>query len=470
MKNSNPLKIRAGYRTRSSDRLVSWLCTWFFLVLIISSPALPVPAQTSPAPPRAEVTALRAARLLDVVSGKIIADAVVLIENGKVLKVGARLPVPQGAQVIDLGDVTLLPGLIDCHTHLLMDFDEDVGDDSANMLATVSRMSTAKRALLGAMLGRQMLEAGFTTVRDLGNSGVNGDRALRDAIVAGWVVGPRMVVSTRALAPIGGQLGRLTPEVQKIVEQEYVVVTGVEESRRATRQAIYDGAVWVKVIVDEQGRMLSLEEVKVIVEEAHRAKRPVAAHAIEDAAVRIAVEAGVDSIEHAYNVTDEVLKLMAEKRIFLVPTDGPLEAYAISDQGTPEQREQTKKGFVSLVESNRERLRRAVKAGVPVAFGADVYYRIPGMTRGQISLLSFRAYTASGMSPLEKIRTATINAAEMLRFSELIGAIKPGAYADIIAVAGDPLTDINALENTVFVMKGGQVIKKNLQKQAATQR
>jgi imidazolonepropionase-like amidohydrolase len=469
MKNYNAFMTVTSYKRPSSHRLRAWFGICFILVFTISSSRFAVPAQTPTPLNGAGLTAVRADRLLDVVSGKIIADAVVLIENGKVSKVGPGLPVPREAQVIDLGNVTLLPGLIDCHTHLLMNFDAEVGDDSANMLAMVSRMSTAKRALLGAMMGREMLEAGFTTVRDLGNSGVNGDRALRDAIVEGWVVGPRMVVSTRALAPAGGQFGRLIPDNQNIVEQEYVVISGVEEARRATRQAIYDGASWVKVIVDERGQNLSLEEVKVIVEEAHRMKRRVAAHAIEDTAARIAIEAGVDSIEHAYKLTDEVLKLMAAKRIYLIPTDAPLEAYGISQQGTPELREQIKKEFIAYIENSRGRLRRAIAAGVPIAFGSDVYYRIPAMTRGQVTLLSFRAYSASGMSPLEIIRTATVNAADMLRYSELVGAIKPGTYADIIAVAGNPLTDIKALENTVFVMKGGRVIKQTLPKQSMVQ-
>jgi imidazolonepropionase-like amidohydrolase len=369
--------------------------------------------------------------------------------------------------VIDLGNVTMLPGLIDCHTHLLMDFDVDTGDEDINTLLVVSRMSTAKRALHGVMRGREMLEAGFTTVRDVGNSGMNGDRALRDAIAEGWVVGPRMIVTTRPLAPIGAQFGPLTPETQKIIDQEYAVVSGVDDARRAVRQAVYDGASWIKIIVDQSGRMLSPEEVKTIVEEAHRMGRRVAAHAIEDASVRMAVDAGVDSVEHAYNASDETLKLMAEKHIFLVPTDGPIESYQTSDQVTPEQREQRKKTYMAQVEGNRDRLTRALKAGVRVAFGSDVYYHLAGMTRGQISLLTFRAYVDSGMSPLESIRAATINAAELLRYPDYIGAIKPGAYADIIAVPGDPLSDIKALDNTTFVMRGGKVIKQVLPQQTS---
>ena len=443
-----------NYKSSSSNGLGNWLCVSLFLGLLVT-------CQTTA---HAQSTAVRAARMLDVVSGKIVTDPVVLIENGRISKVGSRLPIPPGTEVTDLGNVTLLPGLIDCHTHLLMDFDMDTGDEAVNTLLVVGRWSTAKRALHGVMMGREMLEAGFTTVRDIGNNGMNGDRALRDAIAEGWVVGPRMIVTTRPLAPIGAQFGPLTPETQKLIEQEYAVVSGADEARRAVRQAVYDGAIWIKIIIDQSGRSLSLEEVKAIVEEAHRLNRRVAAHAIEDAAVRIAVEAGVDSVEHAYNASDEVLKLMAQKKIVLVPTDGPLESYETSNAGTPQQLEARKKEYTEQVENNRDRLSRALKAGVRVVFGSDVYYHLPNMTRGKISLLTFRTYVESGMSPLESIRTATINAAELLRYPELIGAIKPGAYADIIAVSGDPLTDIKALDNTVFVMRGGKIIKQVLPK------
>jgi imidazolonepropionase-like amidohydrolase len=406
------------------------------------------------------VTAVRAGHLLDVESGRLVEDAVVLISKGRVTDVGPHLSIPRGAQVIDLGrGATLLPGLIDAHTHLLLNLDGATGDEASSMFMFVSQMSTAKRALLGAAMGREMLEAGFTTVRDLGNSGVYGDLALRDAIVADWVVGPRMVAATRALSPTGGQFGRLTPEAQKVVEQEYVVVNGADEARRLTRQALYDGAMWIKVIVSSDNRTLSPEEVRAIVEEAHRVNRRVAAHATNDSAVRLAVEAGVDSVEHAYEVSDDALKLMAEKHIFLVPTDGPVESYPVPTGAPLEQREQAKRQVESQVEGSRERLQRALKAGVPLAFGSDMYYHLPGLTRGQASMLTLRAYAASGLTPLQIIRMATSSAAEMLNASSVVGAIKPGRFADMIAVEGDPLADVTTLEHVRFVMKGGRVVK-----------
>ena len=202
--------------------------------------------------------------------------------------------------------------------------------------------------------------------------------------------------------------------------------------------------------------------MKVIVEEAHRVGRKVSAHAIGDQATRIAAEAGVDSIEHAYTVPDDVLKVMAAKKIFLVPTDFPAEYYLPSNL-PPEQRQQRLEGIKGFTNGSRSRLARAVKAGVPVAAGSDSYYAKPGMTRGQTSLLMFRAYSEAGMTPLEIIRAATVNGAELLAGDRaLFGAIEKGKFADLIAVTGDPLKDITELERVRFVMKGGKVIKNEL--------
>lgn len=393
-------------------------------------------AEKREAPPQ---TAVRAARLIDVRAGKVIDDAVVLIEGDRIKSVGTNLVIPSNAQTIDLGNVTILPGLIDAHTHLLHQYYRESGDDNANRVLEMVQMGTARRAMLGVKLTREMLEAGFTTVRDLGNSGVNGDVALRDAINAGWVIGPRMFASTRALSPVGGQFQSLTPEAQKLIEQEYVPVSGVEDARRAVRQAIYDGADCIKVIVNVGPRVLSLEEMKVIVEEAHRANRRVAAHATDgDAAALIAAEAGVDSIEHAYTISEKVLNLMAEKKIFLVPTDAP------------------------GVARYQARIQRAIKAGVRIAIGSDLYYQYPGKTRGQVAAGMYNTYVLSGMSAIEVLRAATINPADLIDATQSVGAIEPGRMADIIAVRGDLFKDMANLEKVEFVMKGGQIIKDNI--------
>src|SRR5262249_18010022 len=249
------------------------------------------------------VTVLKAAKMLDVKAQKIVSNPVVIIEGEKIKQVGAGLAIPAGARVIDLGNATLLPGLIDAHTHLLQNYDFAIGEHE-NMVLTVWQMSAAERALLGAKMGREDLEAGITTVRDVGNSGLNGDVALRRAINHGWVSGPRIVASTRALAAAGGQVCKLPHEAQALVEQEDVEIATVDEARRAVQRAFYDGADCIKVIVNTGPRVVSLEEMKAIVEEAHRVHKKVAAHAIGEDATRIAAEAGADSIEHAYVVPD----------------------------------------------------------------------------------------------------------------------------------------------------------------------
>jgi len=418
-----------------------------------------VQPQSQPAP---ATTVVRAARMVDPKGGTTMQNPVIVIRGSRIVSVGANAPIPAGAKVIDLGNLTLLPGLIDAHTHLLQNYRGELGGDDPNMLLTVATMSTAKRALLGAKMGLEDLEAGITTVRDLGNSGVAGDVALRDAINEGWVVGPRIRAATRALSAAGGQFGSLQPETQTLIAQEYAVVSTADEARRAVRQAFYDGADLIKVIVNTGPRVVSLDEMKAIVEEAHRVNRTVAAHAIGDTATRIAAEAGVTSIEHAYTVPDDVLRMMAQKGIYLVATDYPAEFYADAlgpATTSPEEQQRRRMFAAQFAKSNGERLMRAVRAGVKVAFGSDEYYDAPGRTRGQSSLLTLQAYQEAGMAPLEVLRAATVNSAALLGWGDRIGSIEAGKFADIIAVDGDPLKDVKELQKVRFVMKGGAVIR-----------
>ena len=413
-------------------------------------------------------TLIKAARLLDVKAGKYVEGQAVLVRDGVIAAIGEFAELQRQspkATVIDLGQATLLPGLIDCHTHLLQNYQGKLGNDDPNMVITVATMSPASRALLGAKMGKEDLGAGITAVRDLGNSGVNGDVALRDAIRAGWVEGPRMAVSTRALSSAGGQFGKLQAEAQSLVAQEYVVVGNPDAARDAVQQAFYDGADLIKVIVNTGPRVVSLETMKAIVEEAHRVHRKVAAHAIGDDATRIAAEAGADSIEHGYVIPDDVLKTMAAKHIYLVPTDYPAEAYVAIFKGsavlTPEQEKKLQEGVQQFAKRNQDRLRRAVAAGVPIAFGSDEYYDVPGSTRGQSSLKPFESYAQSGMTPLQIIQAATINGADLIGARHL-GSIEKDKAADLIAVEGDPLKDITLLEKVRFVMFSGKVIRNDL--------
>jgi imidazolonepropionase-like amidohydrolase len=425
----------------------------------------------NPAPEPAVV--VKAARVLDVQSGRYISGAAILVEGDRIKAVGEAAGViaqaPKGTPVLDLGAATLLPGLIDAHTHLLQNYDIKL-DEGSDMVLTVAGMSTARRALLGAAMGRQDLEAGITTVRDVGNSGVNGDVALRDAINAGWVIGPRIVASTRALAAPGGQFDGLQAGARNLVELEYVPVVTPDDGRRAVQQAFADGADCIKVIGNAWGdekanvsRLVAPDTLRAIVEEAHRVHRKVAVHAMGDIGTRTAADAGVDSIEHGYFIPDDVLKEMAAKHIYLVPTDiedSLLEVFsAFAPAG---QRLQEIDSLRHFAATERARLRKAVALGVPIAAGSDMYFQVPGRSRGQASLLNLRVYAEAGMTPIEVIRVATVNAADLLGLSADVGSLAPGKYADMIAVSGDPLSDVNELQQVKFVMKGGAVIKNDL--------
>ncbi|MBB3034947.1 amidohydrolase family protein [Alteriqipengyuania lutimaris] len=411
---------------------ISWPSIWAILALALASLPSTASAQEADSAP---VTILRAAHLLDVREGVLLDDVAVVIEGGEIRSVTPAGELPPGAEVIDLGDVTLLPGLIDAHTHLLHQYRRENGNDDANRILEIVEMSGADRALLGASIAREMVEAGFTTVRDLGNSGTSNDVALRDAIAQGWVIGPRMYVSTRALAPIGGQFGTIEEVALPLVEREYVQIEGPEEAREAVRRAIYDGADWIKVIVNSGPMILAPEEMEAIVDEAHRAGVRVAAHATKgDGPAMIAARAGVDTIEHGYTISDDVLKVMKDNGITLVPTDS------------------------ETAEHHQARIRRAMAAGVPIAIGSDLYYKVEGQTRGEEAAQIYPRYVTAGMSNLEVVRSATLVPGQLLDPRGRIGAVEPGAWADIIAVRGNPLEDIGALERVEFVMKDGAVI------------
>ncbi len=432
----------------------------FLLILFVVGSAL---AQGDAATEATSV--VRAGRLLDVKTGKYLDDQAVLIQGQRIKEVGPwsqlSAHIPKGATVVDLGRATLLPGLIEAHQHLLSGFDRKLPEPS-NMILTVSQMDTAKRALLGASHARTMLEAGFTTVREMGNCGMNGDIALRDAINAGWVTGPRILASTRALSAAGGQFGRTQVAFTPMIEQEYVIISGPDDARRAVRNALYAGADLIKVIVDTTPRVLQYDEMKAIVDEAHRFNVKVAAHAVTNMAIKLSAEAGVDSIEHGYMLDDENAKLLHDKGVFLVPTDGPAEDFRDFFAGynlTPAQLDAQLKNMTKTLS---DRLQRARKAGVKIAAGSDMYYTDPKRTRGQASLRMLIAYQEEGMQPFEIVRAATIDAADLLGWQNRVGSIEPGKFADLIAVPGDPLQSVGALEQVQFVMKGGTVFKNDL--------
>ena len=418
-------------------------------------------SQTNPS--KAKV--LKAGRLLDVRTGNYLAGQAVLIEEGKIKELGPVAQVqahaPKDATVIDLREATLLPGLIDPHAHLLV----AVKPEGQPLLAAVAGMSATRRALLGARLAREDLEAGFTTARVVGHSGIDGDAALRDAINEGWVPGPRILASCRKLTPPGGQALALNPAVaQQVLEQEFLEVGSADEARKAVRQNIYYGADFIKVVADADGRFITPDEMKAIVEEAHRSNIKVTVHATTRTGIQAAIDARVDSIEHGDDVTDEQLKSMREAGIFLDVTEafsgGRLRALLGKSTVLSPEDEQLLEGYEKEeAQKGPARLQRILRFGVKYAAGSDMWFDYPGKTRGQATAIMFGALRDLGMQPIDVLRATTSAAAEMIGWQDRVGAIEPGKFADIIATSGDPLQDITELERVRFVMKNGIVVR-----------
>jgi imidazolonepropionase-like amidohydrolase len=418
------------------------------------------------------ITLLKAGRLLDVRAGKYLANQGVLIENSKIKEVGPLASVQSHASkdavIIDLSGATVLPGLIDCHAHLLDAVSGIMPGDA--ILTAVAGMSPSKRALLGALNAREDLEAGFTTVRVVGHSGIEGDAALRDAINESWIQGPRVLASCRKLTPPGGQAIRLDHAVAgPILEQEFLQVSSADEARKAVRENIFYGADFIKVVADAEGRFVTPQEMRAIVEEAHRSSIKVTVHATTVTGIQTAVDAGVDSIEHGNDVTDELLKAMHDKGIFLDLTETfyghRLREWLEKNIALqPEMKQELEAYEKTEAKTAPARIQRILKSGVKYATGSDMWFYYPGKTRGQATALMFGALRDLGMAPIDVLRAGTINAAELIGWQDKVGVIEPGKFADIVATSGDPLQDITELERVGFVMKGGAVVKNELAK------
>lgn len=425
------------------------------------------------------VTMVKAGRLLDPRTGKVLSPAAVLIENGKIADVGSPSQVqakaPAGAKIIDLGGATLLPGLIDSHTHLLLNIVVPAEAEIARygifqpgLLLAVAAKTPSERVLLGAQMAREDLESGFTTVRNLGHSGIDGDAALRDAINAGRVPGPRILASGRKLTAVGGYFAALNPAVaEPIVRQEFLEVSSVEDASRAVQENLFYNADVIKVVADDDGVGITVPVMTAIVAAAHRAHKRVAVHAGSKLAIQTAIDGGADSIEHGNAVTDEQLQMMRDKGIYfdITPTfwSGFLtKVYEANIAMSPAMKareaaanERTPARVSSLIQ-------RILKSGVKFSAGSDMCWFFPGKTRGQATATMFSALHDAGMSPLDILRAVTINAAELLGWQDRVGAVESGKFADLVAVSGDPIADVSELERVRFVMKDGQEVRNDL--------
>jgi imidazolonepropionase-like amidohydrolase len=420
-------------------------------------------------------TLVKAARLVDPRTGNVLSPAAVLVEGGWIKRVGSPAQVEAeagaGVRTIDLDTATLLPGLIDSHTHLLLDVvvppeaesERHLNGTFAPELLLAIVESPIKRAFLGAQMAREDLESGITTVRNLGHSGIDGDTELRDAINAGRVPGPRILASGRKLETRGETyVQNLNPALaDSILQQEFLFIDGADQARLAVRQNVFHNVDVIKVTAEEN---LTVPELAAVIEEAHRNHLKVAVHAVDKTSIQTAIDSGADSIEHGNEATDEQLKRMRDKGIFfdLTPT-----AYGGFFRKITEPiivRSPAWRSARATADARRDQLydqlvQRVLKSGVKFAAGTDMCWYWPGKTCGQATVTTLLNLHAAGMPSLDVIRAITVNAAEMLGWQDKVGAIEPGKFADLIAVSGDPVADVTELERVRFVMKNGEVVR-----------
>ena len=400
--------------------------------------------------------AIRAGRLIDAKSDQAISNALIVIEDGKITSVTPGGTPPPGAEVIDLSHATVLPGFVDAHTHILLNGDVTEQEYEDQLL----KQSIPYRAILAERNARIALDHGFTTLRDLETEGaMYADVDVKTAINRGEVPGPHIFAATRALAPTG-VYPLLGFSWELDLPHGVQVVDSVDAARLAVRQQIMNGADWIKYYSDHgyffapDGVLHSHvnfrdDEALAIVEETHRLGHKVASHAIGSDGIAAALRAGVDSIEHGDGFTDELLDQAASKGVYWCPTI-MVGAYVAPGRGG---------AWNPMVEAERKVFQKALQKHAKIILGTDA----GGFPWTKLNeALEFKYYVDYGMSPMEAIRTATVTPAEMLGWSDRIGAIEPGKFADIVAVAGDPLANIAELQNVRFVMKGGVVYKNEL--------
>jgi imidazolonepropionase-like amidohydrolase len=425
-----------------------WVAVFGGLVCGTALAADPAPAQA--------VTVIRAGTLIDGVSGSAKTNQVIVIRGNRIESVGSGAA-PAGAKVIDLSSATVLPGMIDAHTHVFLQ-----GEDPAKGGYDVQLLKypAGYRAARAVVAARRALEQGFTTIRDVETEGAGyGDVGIKRAVEEGIIPGPRMFVATRAISTTGGyNLEGYAPEI--VVPKGAQLIDGPVEARKAAREQLENGADWIKVYmthrswIDSAGSLqsqptLTVEELKPIVDEAHGWGKKVACHAYTNPGMKRALDGGCDSIEHGLELDDAAIKQMVKQGTWLCPTIAAYYGYW-EPENTPAGKRDRKRAEVHGASFNR-----AVKAGVKIAFGSDV----GGFSWDDPIAKEFPYMVQFGMTPMQAIQAATSRAAEMLGMKGQLGAIAPGALADIVAVSGDPLKDVKVLEKVVFVMKDGQVFR-----------
>jgi imidazolonepropionase-like amidohydrolase len=436
---------------------------WAFALVTIAATFTALPVNGQPAEqmkvPAPAVLAIRAGRLFDSISGRMLENQLIVVRGEHIDQVGSSIPLPAGAEVIDLSRATVLPGLIDAHTHLLL-----TGEFTGRYDEQLLKESWQYRTIEAVVNANKDLEAGFTSMRDLETEGaMYSDVDVKTAINRGLIPGPRLEVATRALSPTGSYpLLGYSPEV--MVPKGVQIVDGPWEGRRAVREERSYGADLIKIYSTQQGYFtadgryhaiptFTREETEAIVSEAHRLGLKVACHSYGGEGLRNCLEAGADSIEHGIDLDDDSIAQMLARGIWYVPT-----LYVFTYQPALTEKElKITGGRMSSVRLHELSFRRALARGVKIAFGTDV-----GPFPHGTQAIEFEYMTRYGMSPAAALQSATIRAAELMGWQDRVGSIEPGKYADLIAVAGNPLSDITELERVQFVMKGGKIVRNEL--------
>ena len=411
-----------------------------------------------------QLIVLKAARLFDGKSNALVQNAVVIVEGDKIVDVGNNLPIPSGAQVIDLGDATLCPGFMDAHTHLTADFSGNYNEHRLQELD----LNVSEHAIRATAFARATVEAGFTTVRDLGSRFVASrefvDVALRNSINKGVIVGPRMLVATKGIGATGGHFDPTSGFRDFLFgrEPDYTdgIANGPDEIRKAVRFEVKNGADVIKAavsggvlsLVDEVDTpQLTLAEMAALVDESHRLRKKVAVHCHGDQAAREAIEAGVDSIEHGSFMKPETLTIMKKKGTFLTPTLMASDWIMSKIDNYPPALQQKAKAATA---ARTEMFRNAVKMGIKISFGTDAAVYPHGQNAKEFKLM-----VDLGMMPVDALKSATANDADLLGIAQKVGTLEKGKLADIVAMPGDPASDITATERVFFVMKEGKIVR-----------
>jgi imidazolonepropionase-like amidohydrolase len=405
----------------------------FFLALLFAAPLC------------AQSVAIRAGNLIDPATGKVSTNQIILVKDQKIVEVGPSVAIPAGAQVIDLSREWVMPGIMDAHTHVTYEVPSLAEPGDANFLVVGKGM----RVLQGLKISETLLNAGVTTVRDVGNDADYSSIDLRNAINKGWFAGPTILTAGKIIGPYGGQSAAIPPEAGATWRFEYIDADGPLEVRKAVRENIFYGADLIKLCADNSPYHYSEEELLAAVDEAHKAGRAVAVHVYGGEAATLVIQAGVDSVEHGWFLTDEQLHMMKDKGIFLAGTDFPAAHFIAS-------------GFPGGAEKSAaaiDRLHRAYNIGVKMAFSTDIVTAMPGESRADMTWDYLAVWRKAGVPPAALLKAMTTNAAELLRIQKERGAIAAGLYADIIAMPSSPLDDTESLRKVNFVMKNGAVVR-----------